>query len=160
MSEVAGADLSAWLHRALQTTEELDYGQLAWLGLRTRADAPQPPKAWLGLWLAASNATLKNDGGRLLIAQIRRGTPAFDAGLNVDDEILAIGDYRVRPDLWESRLEAYRPGDRVSVLVARREHLMRLDAVFAPEPPKSIRLEPDLAGEPEARERLVTWLKP
>ncbi len=160
VSEVAGADLSAWLHRALQTTEELDYSQLAWLGLRTRSDAPQPPRAWLGLWLASSNATLKTDGGRLLIAQVRRGTPAFDAGLNVDDEILAIGEYRVRPDSWESRLDAYRPGDRVSVLVARRERLIRLDAVFAAEPPRSIRLEQDLAGDPPARERLVTWLKP
>jgi predicted metalloprotease with PDZ domain len=161
VSEVAGTDLSAWLRRALESTEELDYSQLSWLGLRTRSDAPQPPRAWLGLWLASGgNATLKNDGGRLVIAQVRLETPAYDAGLNVDDEILAIGEYRVRPDSWESRLEAYRPGDRVSVLVARRERLIRLDAVFTMEPSRSIRLEPDAAGDPAARERLATWLMP
>ncbi len=33
--EVAGTDLSDWFHKALETTDELDYAEaLAWFGLR------------------------------------------------------------------------------------------------------------------------------
>src|SRR6185436_14482585 len=54
-SEVAGADLSAWFTRALETTEEIDYGPaLAWYGLELTASPSGGEKpAWLG-------ATLKN----------------------------------------------------------------------------------------------------
>jgi predicted metalloprotease with PDZ domain len=78
----------------------------------------------------------------------------------VDDEILAIGEYRVRPEGWDARLEAYRPGDRTTLVIARRERLMQLDVVFAPEPARVTRIEPDSAADAATRERLAAWLKP
>ena len=47
--------------------------------------------------MSGTAATLKNDGGRLVVTQVRRGTPAYDAGVNVDDEILAIDDIGCGP---------------------------------------------------------------
>lgn len=150
-SEVAGTDLSDWLRRAIDSTAELDYAPaLDWFGLRFRTEAPSH-KAWLGV-------VTRTDNGRLIASQVRRGTPAEAAGLNVDDEILAIGEFRVRPDQWESRLEAYRPGERVSILVARRERLVRLDAAFGSEPPRTWRLEPDPSAPPAQHARLREWL--
>jgi predicted metalloprotease with PDZ domain len=160
VSEVTGRDLRAWLQQALASTAELDYSSVSWLGLRIRNEAPPVPRAWLGLVLAGTAATLKNDGGRLVVTQVRRGSPAYDAGVNVDDEILATDGYRVRPDGWEARLDAYRPGDRVTLLVARRERIMPIEVVFAPEPARLTRIEPDSAADAAARERLATWLKP
>ena len=132
-SEVAGVDLSAWFHRALETTEELDYAEaLAWYGLRFagRRDKDKdkdkdkkPPKAWLGL-------DTKPEAGRLMVTVVKRGTPGYEAGFNVGDEILAIGEDRVLPEHWSRRMEQYRPNERVSVLVARRGRLLRLDATF------------------------------
>jgi predicted metalloprotease with PDZ domain len=150
-SEVAGTDLSEWLRRAIDTTAELDYRPaLEWYGLRFTAE-PSSHKAWLGVMTRVDN-------GRLLVSQVRRGTPAEAAGLNAEDEILAIGEYRVRPDQWESRLEAYRPGERVSILVARRERLVRLDAVFGSEPPRTWRLELDPTATLAQHARLREWL--
>ncbi len=156
-SAVAGTDLVPWFHDATQTTGELQYTEaLDWLGLRFRpADPPSGDKAgkgWLGL-------TFRNDNGRLVITRLTRGTPAYDSGLNVDDEILAIDDYRVRADRLNERLEDYRPGDRVSVLVARRDHLERMDVTLGAEPAKAWRLEPDPAATPEQRAHLAAWLK-
>jgi predicted metalloprotease with PDZ domain len=160
VSEVAGRDLSTWLQKALASTEELDFTQVSWLGLRIRTDTPPTPRAWLGLVMSGSSPTLRNDGGRLVVSQVRRGTPAYDAGVNVDDEILAIGEYRVRPDGWEGRLDAYRPGDRVTLLVARRERIMPIDVVLTSEPARVTRIEPDQGADASARERLAAWLKP
>ena len=137
--EVSGLNLQAFWDTAVEGTGELDYTEaLEAFGLRFKAAPPpttdKPAKAWLG-------ATTRNDGGRLVVSQVRRGTPGYEAGLNVDDEILALDDYRIRADRLENRLEQYRPGDRVTVLLARREQLMKLDVKLGMEPPKTWRLE-------------------
>ncbi|HEY9463240.1 MAG TPA: PDZ domain-containing protein [Vicinamibacterales bacterium] len=136
---VAGIDLGTFWQTAIEGTEELDYSEaLEVFGLQFRPASVTPngkPKAWIG-------ATTKIDAGRLLIAQVKRETPAYTAGLNVDDEIVAIDEVRVRSDRLDERLEQYSPGDRVSVLVARRDRLRSLDLVLGAEPPRTWRLEP------------------
>ena len=151
-SEVAGTDLSAWFALAADSTAELAYDEaLDWYGLRFKPVEPREDRGWIG-------ATTRNDGGRLIVAQVRRGTPAFDAGLNVDDEILAIGDFRVRPDQLDARLEQYRPGQRVSVLVARRDRLQRVDVTLGAEPARGWSLEVRPDATDEQRARLAAWL--
>jgi predicted metalloprotease with PDZ domain len=98
------------------------------------------------------------DNGRLIVSQVRRGTPAYAAGINVDDEIIAIDEYRVRADRLDNRLEQYRPGEKVSVLVARREQLMRLGVTLAAEPPKTWRLQRLTTPSATQQNQLVRWL--
>jgi hypothetical protein len=43
----------------------------------------------------------------------------------------------VRAEPWASRLAQYRPGDTVTLLVARRERLRRLAVTLTAAPPKS-----------------------
>lgn len=151
-SEVAGTDVSAWFARAADSTDELDYDEaLAWYGLRFRPVPPREDKGWLG-------ATTKNDAGRLVVTQVRRGTPAHAAGINVDDEILAIDAFRVRPEQLDARLEQYRPGRKVSVLVSRRDELMRIDVTLGTEPPRGWSLEVHPDATPEQRARLAAWM--
>ncbi len=158
LEEVAGTDLGPWLDHALATTGELVYDEaLDWLGLRfkpeeTRSDDKKPVPAWLG-------ATTEARAGRLAVTEVRRGTPAFEAGLNVEDEILAIDDYRVPPEGLDKRLEAYRPGEKVSLLVARRERLLRLPVTFGGKPRSSWKLEVDPKATAEQKRRLEEWLR-
>lgn len=78
--------------------------------------------------------------------------------MNVEDEILAIGGYRVRPEQWDARLAAWKPGDTVPLLVAHREQVKTLDVTFAEEPPAGWRLEADPGAGPAAQTRLAVWL--
>ena len=136
---VAGIDLGAFWRTAIEGTDELDYSEaLEVFGLQFRPANGSPngkPKAWIG-------ATTKIDAGRLIVAQVKRDTPAFGAGLNVDDEIVAIDQVRVRTDRLDERLEQYTPGDRISLLVARRDRLLSLNVVLGAEPSRTWRLEP------------------
>ena len=75
-----------------------------------------------------------------------------------NDEVLAIGDFRVRADQFETRLEQYRPGDTVSVLVARRERLTRIDVTLGSETPKGWAVEVKSDATPEQQARLKAWL--
>jgi len=136
---VAGIDMGAFWQTAIDGTDELDYSEaLDVFGLQFRPPNGPPngrPKAWIG-------ATTKIDAGRLLVAQIKRDTPAFRAGVNVDDEIVAIDQVRVRSDRLDERLDQYAPGDRIALLVARRDRLVSLDVVLGAEPPRTWCLEP------------------
>lgn len=153
-SEVAGVDLGPWFRRALETTEELDYEPaLEWFGLEFRQPpARLDPPAWLG-------AKTKVDAGRLLVENVPRGTPALDAGLNPGDEIVAIDDFRVLPDQLDKRLDAYKPGQKVTLLVARREELKRLTVTFGEEPPDRWTLAQRPNATAEQRARLGAWLR-
>ncbi len=136
MSEAAGTDLKGWFAKTAESTEELDYTEaLDYYGLRFRPVDTKNARAYIG-------GGTRNDAGRLVITSVRRGTPAIDAGLNVDDEIIAIDDVRVRADGLAARLEQYKAGDRIAVLVARRDRLMKIDVTLGPEPGRAWRLEP------------------
>ena len=152
--EVAGRDFGPWWHSVLRTTDELSYDEaLDWLGLRFRpvdASPATPAKAWLG-------ATTKNDAGRLVVSQVRRGTPAHEAGVNVDDEILGIDDFRVRVDGLDRRLEQYLPGRAVTLLVARRDELLRIPVTLGRQPAEAWRLEPRPDATPDQQARRKAW---
>ncbi len=155
--KVTGISLKQFWDTAAESTAELDYSEaLDTFGLRFRPVPPQvadrPAKVWLGI-------TTRNDNGRLLVTQVQRGSPADVAGINVDDEILAIDDFRVRADRFENRLEQYKAGDRVSVLVARREQLLKVDVPLASEPVKSWRLEVNPNAAENQRRELDAWLR-
>ncbi len=151
--QVAGVSLAAFWDSAIEGTSELDYAEaLETFGLRFRPAAASG-RATLGV-------TTRNDGGRLVVSQVRRGTPALAAGVNVDDEILAIDEFRVRADQWPARLEQYQPDDTISLLLARRDRLMRLDVKLGPEPPRQWRLELDPGAGEAGQTQRAGWLQP
>ena len=152
VSEVAGTDLSDVLARALDTTQALDYQPLLdTFGLSFLPAESHATRGWLG-------AETRNDGGRLVVSQGRRDTPAWTAGLNVDDEILAIDDYRVRADQWEKRLDQYPPTTKATLLVARRDELLRLDVTFGQEPGNAWRLQTRPATTAAQAAARKSWL--
>jgi predicted metalloprotease with PDZ domain len=155
-AEVAGADLKEWFRYAVETTGELDYAEaFDWFGLgfcgnATKKEGKPERKACLGV-------ETRVETGRLLITRITRGGPAEHSGLSVDDEIIAVNDFRVRPEKYEKHLENHAPGERVSVLVARRDRLTRFETILA-EPPKKWRLELREDMTPIQKEHLERWL--
>ncbi|HEX2641429.1 MAG TPA: PDZ domain-containing protein [Thermoanaerobaculia bacterium] len=167
VEEIAGVDLDPFFHRAVDTTEELDYTEaLGWYGLQfiesddedEPQEKPEPglPKeesGWLGVETEVRN-------GRLVVLEVTRGTPGYDAGINVEDEILAIDDYRVPPEGWKDRLKAYRPGESARLLVARRERLTTIPVVFGPKPHPCCKLVVDPKATPEQQAHLAAWLGP
>lgn len=155
-SEVAGRPLDTFFAHNVDGVVELDYAPaLDWFGLElgdpdAGDDDDDEPAGWLGAKL--------DDRG--VVTGVRAGSPAAAGGVNVDDELLAIDDYRVPPGGLDSRLERYRPGTSVSLLVARRGVLRRLVVVLGAVPAASWSLR-ELAGANLAqRAHLRAWLSP
>ncbi|MEE2792137.1 MAG: PDZ domain-containing protein [Acidobacteriota bacterium] len=115
--DVAGVDLSSWFSRALDTTEDLDYSAaLNWLGLEFSDEPENEHRGWIGL-------VTRTASGRLLVGEVLRDTPGYEAGFNVDDELLAIDAHRVLPNQWNERITQATPGSELVVLVSRRGEL-------------------------------------
>jgi predicted metalloprotease with PDZ domain len=153
VEEVIGSPhgVREWFASAVESAAELGYGEaLDWFGLQFRETA-EPPRASLGV-------TTRNDNGRLIITDVVRDGPAFAAGFKSDDEILALGEIRIRATQLESRLASYQPGTSVSVLVARRDALLRLNVTLGSETRRRRVLEtrPDITTEQQTR--LSSWL--
>ncbi|NOT25775.1 MAG: M61 family metallopeptidase [Acidobacteria bacterium] len=153
--QVSGVSLASFWATAVAGKAELDYAEaLETFGLRFRpVETPRsdrPGRAWLGM-------STRSDGGRLVVSEVRRETPAHLAGLNVDDEVLAINGFRVRTDQLSGRLDQYKPGDKATLLVARRDQILTLSATFGTEPARRWRLEvnPEATSAEEQRKR---WL--
>ena len=152
VEQVAGTRLERFWAEAIDGTGELDYSEaLKIFGLRFRASGSPSTRPYLG-------ANTRNDAGRLVVTQVLRGTPAHEAGLNVDDEILAIDEFRVRADQLNQRLDQYKPGDEVTLLVARREQLSRVELTLGKEPSREWRLDIEASAGENAQRQRDRWL--
>lgn len=80
---------------------------------------------------AGINTTMS--GGKLTVASIDRGSPAWVAGVNVNDELIAMDQYRIGDDLskW---ITMKAPGDRVKLIVSRAGFIKNIDLVLAGSP--------------------------
>ncbi len=118
--------MDAWIlgTEPLPLEEALEYYGLAF-SAADEAAAPDedadPPAGWLGVEL---------DGN--WVTEVRRGAPAHRGGVDYDDEIIAIDGYRVR-DVG-SHLERHRPGDTVTLTVARRGRMRDLELTLGRAP--------------------------
>jgi len=64
----------------------------------------------------------------------------------------------VRPDGLSARLELFKAGDRITMLVARRDRLMEMLVTLGPDEGRPWRLEVRPDATSDQRARLTGWL--
>ncbi|MDX6692526.1 MAG: hypothetical protein QOF02_129 [Blastocatellia bacterium] len=113
VSEVAGTDFHQFFERYVRATQPPPYEEaLATVGLRlVRAPAPQAFTA--GITLDHENPT------SLRIVAVRSDSPAENAGVDRDDELVSIGGTDVNRGNWAATLNRYKEGARVPLVIRR-----------------------------------------
>lgn len=159
--ELSGLDLGAFFDELLRSTEELPLAELlAAFGVESRLRAPvsdadaggrvsgDAPGAWAGLKLR---------GGETRIAYIQAGSPAAQAGLSVNDQIVAIDGLRVAPGNWATLVATLPPGQAAALHYFRGDELLetRLTPATPPADTWTLTL---LAAEGEVLARRIAWL--
>ncbi len=158
--EIAGSDLSAWVERLTDSTEELDYRDaLDWFGLALdrhpektqRLEDGEPVPAELGVRLdeSARDMTVK---------EVLHDTPAALAGIIPHDEIIAINGQRVSYANWSDWLERLRVGEIAEVTLARRERLRTVTLEIGEKIPEEFEIKPREDISRTQRRNLETWL--
>jgi predicted metalloprotease with PDZ domain len=168
-SEVAGEDLAPWFDRWLRSTEELDLDAgLAAAGLRlVPGDAAEGRKGAAAVKAGETGARpdlqvglrFKEEGGRAVVSQVLAGMPAYRAGANAGDELVALDGLRVTPQTLPARLAERRAGDRVALTVFRRDELVTLEITLEEAPPSVFRVVPVEAPSTEQEAVRADWLR-
>jgi predicted metalloprotease with PDZ domain len=147
----AGAELRQWFALVLDSTQEMDYQEaLDWFGLQFKP-APQKPRVWLGV-------RTRLDGQRTIVSEVRRGSPASDAGLDINDELVAVDDVDVGGRLAE-RLATFTPGRKVALTIVRRGAAQRIDVTLGADPAEQWLVAAGSDPTQDQNSHLKRWLQ-
>jgi predicted metalloprotease with PDZ domain len=118
--KLAGNDLKKFFDDFVHGTAPVDWEHsLSYAGLQLQArDSERMP------WLGIQTAEREN---RTRVTGILAGSPAYDAGVDVGDEIIALNGLRVRTSDLQDRLADYKPGDKVKLTILRRDRLREFE---------------------------------
>jgi predicted metalloprotease with PDZ domain len=145
-------DMRRWLVQALETTQELDYREaLEWFGLRI-GQKPGTPRGWLGLKTRTENQ-------HTIVTEILRGSPAFAAGLSLNDRIVSIDGVAVAPGVLEALIAQRAPGTRISLELGRSDAVRVVGVVLGSDPGHQWSLGVTPAATPEQTRHLDDWLQ-
>ncbi|TPE46021.1 M61 family metallopeptidase [Pontibacter mangrovi] len=152
VEKVAGKNMDAFFRNYVNGTASPDYNEYF--------DAA-------GLQLVNTNegseevnwgASTYSSGNNVIVRSVSRGSSAWDGGINVNDEIIAVNGYRAGDNVAE-RIESMKVGDTVEVLVARDGKLVTLNVKLQKD--ESVRYQLIPVEDPSATQKKVfnTWLK-
>lgn len=157
-----GTELREWLQAHVREPQELDFtSTLRYFGLRFKASNGKKEgacdKPTCDVWIGSDSSATE---GRLMVRRVYRDSPSDAAGLNVDDELVALDGFRLTADAWPDRLGMYQPGQELELLVSRRGRIKRLLICLGRKPAHNWLLELDPAATSTAKENLSQWLRP
>ena len=105
--------------------------------------------------------------GKLTITSVARGSAAWNDGLNVNDEIIAVDGYRttgahdsaVRMSDLDRAISIKKVGEKTDILISRDGILQTVEVILTPNPNTRYRLEIDPNANPEQVALRNKWLK-
>jgi predicted metalloprotease with PDZ domain len=119
--ELGGPGVEEIFDERVRGRKDVNYDRyLGYVGLRLAVkDEHAEEKGFLGVRLSA-------EGGRTTVSTQLAGSPAEAMGLAVKDEILGAGGYRMGSDKLSFYVGTRKPGERLSLTIARNGRLMEL----------------------------------
>jgi predicted metalloprotease with PDZ domain len=124
---IAETPLDDFFQRYIHDTEELPFTDfLQPFGLRLDQIIPKFP--YLGM-------TVKSEQGKSKIKFVAMSSPAQKAGIEPEDELLALEGFRLTAETLDDRLKNYNPGDTIEVTVFHTDELQTYPVTLtAPQP--------------------------
>jgi predicted metalloprotease with PDZ domain len=157
-SELSGVAMNDRIDAMVMQPGELQYADaLKWLGLRFKAPEPPKPgadvieKPWIGVELTEGS-------GRINVKTITRDGPASLAGINVDDELIAVDGQRIETGKLTDLLRWLGSTRPHQLTIARRGQLIVLPITAILEPTDTWQLEIDPEASPETAANRQAWL--
>ncbi len=149
IKEVSGKDMSDFFARYIDGTEVFDYERiLSQVGLQFIRDPHKNPH-----W----GMKTKTENGKLLITETWRGGSAYEGGLSVNDEVLAIEGQRASEGLLNFFIQNNPIGKTLKVLIARDGLVFELPITLKQSLYSNYKVEPQVPN-PVQQKVLYRWL--
>lgn len=115
LSDFMGQDMSDFFARYVDGTEVIPYASIfGELGVKVQETTTTAP---------SFGASVRDEGGTVIVKSIRAGSAAEDAGLSVNDEIIGCNGYRVNQGMLEGIMNGLSVNDELELLISRDEIL-------------------------------------
>lgn len=133
---MAGTSLDRFFERYVRGRDEIDYNSiLSEVGLQLITRTPETDAAYFGARLAEAD-------GRLTIRLLRADSPAYQAGFNTDDQIVAIDGYRASNAMLTFLIDQKKAGDKIKLTIFRRDELRDIDVILGKTPASGFTIVP------------------
>jgi len=100
-------------------------------------------------------ASVREEGGKVMVKSVRFGSSAEEAGISVGDEIIGCNGYRVDQSMFEGMMSGMSNFESCEMLVARDEKLFSVQATIKPYKKPQFLLTKSVTNE----KRLHYWLR-
>ena len=147
--ELTGKSLLHWWQQQVDSPPKVDGDKrLAAAGLKRVVVKEQ--QAWLGL-----TGEFKNGSDK--ISKVERNSPAWQGGVTIDDEIVALNQLQLKSSL-QDRLKDFKPGQTIELSLFREGRLQHKKVVLGALPAKPSQIMP--VAKPTAAQRQFhqAWL--
>jgi predicted metalloprotease with PDZ domain len=151
-SRRAGFDLSDFFKRHIRNVEVLPYEEaFAYVGLRlVKTQSEEPFDAGLALQFEGPREAK--------IENVRNNSPAEDAGLQTNDEIVSLAGKTVTRDTWRQTLARFKAGDSVPITVKRDRRTIKANMVLGQPERFDYRIEEKMDATAEQKQLRAAWL--
>jgi predicted metalloprotease with PDZ domain len=150
VAEMAGAEFHEFFKRHVRDVEVLPYDEaFGYAGLRlVKTQAKEPFNAGF---------EIEFDEGAM-IENVRNGSPAENAGLQKNDEIVLLAGKKVTRETWFKTLARYKKGDAVPIVVKRDRRTLKKEIILG-EPERFDYKMEETGNSTEQQRRVRTaWL--
>lgn len=123
---LCGKKLDDFFKNVIYGVQTPDYATiLGYAGITlTKAQNEKAKATW--------GANASDNAGKLIVKSVVRGTSAYNGGINAEDEIISVDDYRVNNDKLTKYLLLKKPGDKIKVMVSRDDIIKNLEITLLP----------------------------
>jgi predicted metalloprotease with PDZ domain len=150
--KLAGTDLKKFFADYVDGTVPINWEQyLGYAGLSL-----QPKDSDRKISLEMMTADREN---RTRVMGLTAGSPAYDAGVDIGDEIVALNGQRVQTSDLPDRLADYKPGDKVKLTVFRRDRLREFEITLRLQDVPSYKVTKVEQPTPLQKSIFESWLK-
>jgi predicted metalloprotease with PDZ domain len=150
-AEIGGEPMKAVFDSLVNGTARIDWERvLSYAGLDLLpSEAPQ------GVW---TGMDFSDYGGKARITRVIAGSPAFSAGLDAGDEVVALEERRITAASFTQRLKDYSPGDTLRLTVFRSDILREFVLNLAAPAVTPYRIKESGDMTPAQKSLLDSWL--
>jgi predicted metalloprotease with PDZ domain len=153
---MAGAGLEEFFAKYVRGRDELDYNAaLNIAGLRLETNLDEAGKPVEKIFFGADTAW---EDERLIVKKVYAGSPAYEQGLNTEDQIVALNNMRVTKEFFDARMAEKKPGDLINLTIFRFDDLSTLLIKLGSKNEGTYRIVP-LAAQTDAQKRVYkSWI--
>ena len=151
VSQVSGTDFTDFFKRYVRNVEVLPYAEaLSYAGLRlVKTQAREPFDAGLSIEFEERTGIIEN---------VRNGSPAEEAGLQANDEIISLGGKEISKQ-WLKTLARYKSGDSIPISVKRDRRTIKTNIVLKEPERFDYRIEENPGATAEQKALRIAWLR-